>query len=57
VPEFGARTKVEILVPDSQVKPMIDDILKTVTTDSVSDGNMGTKKSGDAALYLTVIDW
>jgi nitrogen regulatory protein PII len=40
---------------------MIDDILKTVTTDSVSDGkifvydvseayDMGTKKSGDAAL-------
>ena len=61
VPEFGARTKVEILVPDAQVKPMIDDILKTVTTDSVSDGkifvydvseayDMGTKKSGDAAL-------
>jgi len=53
VPEFGARTKVEILIPYAQVK--------TVTIDSVSDGkifvydvseayDMGTKKSGDAAL-------
>ena len=66
VPEFGARTKVEILVPDAQVKPMIDDILKTVTTDSVSDGkifvydvseayDMGTKNSGNATYNLQLL--
>jgi nitrogen regulatory protein P-II 1 len=61
VPEFGARTKIEVLVSDSQAKPIIDVIVKIISTGSASDGkifvydvagayDIGTKKSGDVAL-------
>lgn len=40
VPEFGSRTKIEVLVPDSHVKSIIDDVLKHISTGSASDGKI-----------------
>jgi nitrogen regulatory protein P-II 1 len=61
VPEFGSRTKIEVLVNDSLSKEIIDDLLKTISTGSTSDGkifvydvaeayDIGSKESGDSAL-------
>jgi nitrogen regulatory protein P-II 1 len=61
IPEFGTRTKVEVLVSDSQYKQIVDEILKTVSTGSAADGkifvkdiseayDIGSKQSGDSAL-------
>ena len=61
VPDFGHWTKVEVLVADSQVKPIIDDLLQTISRGLPSDGkifiydvaeaiDIGTKKTGDKAL-------
>jgi nitrogen regulatory protein P-II 1 len=61
VPEFGTRTKIEVLVADSQVKSLLDDLIKTISTGSSPDGkifvydviqafDIRTKKSGDSAL-------
>jgi nitrogen regulatory protein P-II 1 len=61
VPEFGFRTKVEVLVPDAVAKSIIDDVLKVISTGSASDGkifvydvaeayDIGSKEKGDAAL-------
>jgi nitrogen regulatory protein P-II 1 len=61
VPEFGTRTKIEVLVSESTYKPLIEEIIKTVSTGSAADGkifvkdiseayDIGTKQSGDPAL-------
>jgi nitrogen regulatory protein P-II 1 len=61
VPEFGFRTKIEVLVPDSMAKAIIDDVLKVISTGSASDGkifvydvieayDIGSKEKGEAAL-------
>jgi nitrogen regulatory protein P-II 1 len=61
IPEFGSRTKIEVLVPDSIVKAIIDDVLKLISTGSASDGkifvydvaeayDIGSKQTGDNAL-------
>jgi nitrogen regulatory protein P-II 1 len=61
IPEFGSRSKVEVLVPDSTYKQIIDEILKTISTGSAADGkifvkdiaeayDIGSKQSGDPAL-------
>ena len=61
VPEFGFRTKVEVLVPDDVAKAIIADVLKTISSGSASDGkifvydvaeayDIGSKEKGDAAL-------
>jgi nitrogen regulatory protein P-II 1 len=61
VPEFGTRTKIEVLVNDSLAKEIIDDLLKKISTGSTSDGkifvydvaeayDIGSKESGDSAL-------
>jgi len=63
VPEFGTRTKLEVLVPDSLAKQIIDDLLGNLSTGSVSDGkifvkdvteayDIGSKQSGDAAVGM-----
>ena len=63
VPEFGTRTKLEVLVPDSLAKPIIQDLLGSLSTGSPADGkifvkdvteayDIGTKQSGDAALGM-----
>lgn len=60
-PEFGFRTKVEVLVPDDKAKAIINDVLKVISTGSASDGkifvydvieayDIGSKEKGDAAL-------
>jgi nitrogen regulatory protein P-II 1 len=60
-PEFGFRTKVEVLVPDSVAKAIIDDVLKVISTGSASDGkifvydvaeayDIGSKEKGEQAL-------
>ena len=61
VPEFGFRTKIEVLVSDAISKAIIDDIIKKVSTGSASDGkifvydvaeayDIGSKETGDSAL-------
>jgi nitrogen regulatory protein P-II 1 len=61
VPEFGTRTKIEVLVPDSTYKQLVEEIIKTVTTGSAADGkifvkdiseayDIGSKQTGDPAL-------
>jgi nitrogen regulatory protein P-II 1 len=61
VPEFGFRTKVEVLVPDDKARTIIDEVLKVISTGSASDGkifvydvaeayDIGSKEKGDAAL-------
>ncbi len=61
VPEFGFRTKIEVLVPDQMAKGIIDEVLKVISTGSASDGkifvydvaeayDIGSKETGDAAL-------
>ncbi|MFZ0741666.1 MAG: P-II family nitrogen regulator [Nitrososphaeraceae archaeon] len=60
-PEFGTRTKIEVLVSDSTYKQIVDEILNTVSTGSAADGkifvkdiseayDIGTKQNGDPAL-------
>ena len=61
VPEFGFRTKIEVLVSDSLAKEIVADLLKEISTGSASDGkifvydvaqafDIGSKEEGDAAL-------
>jgi nitrogen regulatory protein PII len=61
VPEFGSRTKIEVLVKDSLCKEIIDDLLKKISTGSTSDGkifvydvaeayDIGSKESSESAL-------
>jgi nitrogen regulatory protein P-II 1 len=61
VPEFGSRTKVVVLIPDTLAKPIIQDILATLSTGSAADGkifvkditeayDIGLKHSGETAL-------
>lgn len=61
VPEFGFRTKIEVLVSDSLAKAIIADIMKQISTGSASDGkifvydvaeayDIGSKEQGDDAL-------
>ena len=61
VPEFGFRTKIEVLVADALAKEIIDDIIKKISTGSASDGkifvydvadayDIGSKERGDPAL-------
>jgi len=61
IPEYGSRTKIEVLVSDSLSELIIDEVLKTISTGSPSDGkifvydvadayDIGTKETGDSAL-------
>jgi nitrogen regulatory protein P-II 1 len=61
IPEFGSRTKIEVLVPDPAAKSIIDDVLKHVSTGSASDGkifvydvaeayDIGSKQTRDNAI-------
>ena len=61
VPEFGFRTKIEVLVSDELAKVIVKDLLKEISTGSASDGkifvydvaqayDIGSKEEGDAAL-------
>ena len=61
VPEFASRTKIEAMVSDLQVKEIIDDLIKTLSTGTDSDGkifvkdisevyDIGLKQVGEIAL-------
>ena len=61
VPEFGFRTKIEVLVPDAISKAVIDEVLKVIRTGSALDGkifvydvadayDIGSNERGDQAL-------
>jgi nitrogen regulatory protein P-II 1 len=61
IPEFGSRTKIELVVPESLVKSIIDDVLKLISTGSASDGkifvydvtdayDIGSKQTSDNAI-------
>jgi nitrogen regulatory protein P-II 1 len=60
-PDFGTRTKIEVLVTDSKVNQIVDNILQTISQASSSDGkifiydvadaiDIGTKKTDDLVL-------
>ena len=60
-PDFGDWIKVEVLVADSKVKQIVDDLLQTISRGSSSDGkifiydvaeaiDIGTKRTGDTVL-------
>jgi nitrogen regulatory protein P-II 1 len=60
-PDFGPWTKIEVLVADSKVKQIVDDLLQTISRGSASDGkifiydvaeaiDIGTKKTGNTVL-------
>ncbi|AFU58990.1 putative nitrogen regulatory protein P-II [Candidatus Nitrososphaera gargensis Ga9.2] len=61
VPEFGYRTKIEVVVSDALAKSIIADVLKLLGTGSSAIGkifvydvkeayDLGTKEEGDSAL-------
>ena len=61
VPEFGTRTKIEVLVPDSVAQKIVQDILTSLSTGSAADGkifvkdvaeayDIGSKQTGEIAL-------
>jgi nitrogen regulatory protein P-II 1 len=61
VPEFGFRTKIEVLVSDLIAKAVIEDVLKVISAGSASDGkifvydvaeayDIRSKEKGDEAL-------
>ena len=61
VPEFGFRTKIEVLVSDEMATKIVKALLKEISTGSASDGkifvydvaeayDIGSKEQGDAAL-------
>ena len=60
VPEFGGRTMVQVIVPDSMEKVLISDIMEKTSTGSAGDGkifvkditetyDIGSKESGEKA--------
>jgi nitrogen regulatory protein P-II 1 len=60
VPEFGSRTMVQVLIPDSMEKNLISEILEQTSTGSAGDGkifvkdvtgayDIGSKEAGDKA--------
>jgi nitrogen regulatory protein P-II 1 len=61
VPEFGSRTKIDVLVSDPLAKRLVDDLIKNLSTGSASDGkifvkdifeayDIGSKQCGEIAL-------
>jgi nitrogen regulatory protein P-II 1 len=60
VPEFGSRTMVQVIVPDSMEQTLISDIIDRVSTGSAGDGkifvkdisasyDIGSKETGEKA--------
>jgi nitrogen regulatory protein P-II 1 len=60
VPEFGSRTMVKVLIPDSLEKNLISEIIEQTSTGSAGDGkifvkdvtgayDIGSKEAGDKA--------
>lgn len=60
VPEFGSRTMVQVIVPDSLEKTLISDIMDRISTGSAGDGkifvkditetyDIGSKEAGEKA--------
>jgi len=61
VPEFGSRTKVDVMVSDSLSKQIVDEIIKNLSTGSAWDGkifvkdisevyDIGSRQHGEMAL-------
>jgi nitrogen regulatory protein P-II 1 len=61
IPEFGARTKIEVIVSDLSSKSIIEDVLKLISTGAASDGkvfvydvaeayDIGSKEQGEQAI-------
>jgi nitrogen regulatory protein P-II 1 len=60
-PKYGTRTKIEVLIPDSLVEKIIEQLLNELSTGSVSDGkifvsdviqayDIGTKNKNELAI-------
>lgn len=63
IPNFISAIKLEAIVSDSMAKPIVDEIMATLSTGSASDGrifvkdipegyDIGSKKSWDAAFWI-----
>jgi nitrogen regulatory protein P-II 1 len=61
VPEFGSRTKVDVMVSDASSKQIVDELINNLSTGSASDGkifvkdiseayDIGSKQNGEIAL-------
>ncbi len=60
-PDFGPWMKIEVLVADSKVKQIVDDLLQAISRGPTSDGkifiydvaeaiDIGTKRTGDIVI-------
>jgi nitrogen regulatory protein P-II 1 len=60
VPEYGSRTMVQVIVPDSVERNLVSDIIERISTGSAGDGkifvkdiagayDIGSKEAGDKA--------
>jgi len=60
IPEFGSRTKITVIVPDSMEKQLTDEIIGAISTGSAGNGkifvkdisgayDIGSKQSGEKA--------
>jgi nitrogen regulatory protein P-II 1 len=60
IPEFGSRTMVQVIIPDSMEKVLISDIMDGISTGSAGDGkifvkdvtgayDIGSKEAGEKA--------
>ncbi len=61
IPEFGSRTKIEVVVSDLNSKSIIEDVLKLISTGAASDGkvfvydvaeayDIGSKEQGEKSI-------
>jgi nitrogen regulatory protein P-II 1 len=48
VPEYGSRTKVDVMVSDLLSQQIVDEIIKNVSTGSASDGKIFVKDISEA---------
>jgi nitrogen regulatory protein P-II 1 len=47
-PEFGSRTKIDVLVADPLAKQLVQDLVKNLSTGSASDGKIFVKDISEA---------
>lgn len=48
VPEFGSRTMVQVIVPDSMEKTIISDLIERISTGSAGDGKIFVKEISES---------
>ena len=48
VPDFGSRTKIDVLVSDPLAKQLVQELVKNISTGSASDGKIFVKDISEA---------